>query len=290
MAPLVVATSITVGRFAVSVPVLSSATPRILPSASSAAPPLTNAPSLLAAPIAATTVTGTEIAKAHGEAATSTTRARSIQVAGSPSTLPSTAISAAAIMTPGTSGLAMRSAKRWEAPLRDCSASTMRTMRASELSSAVVVTSTSSTPVPLIDPANTSSPGPASTGTDSPVMAETSSAVRPCPMMPSVATRSPGLTSIRSPIRNSVGATTISVPSRSTVASSGTSDNSARSPRRVRASEYSSSPSLMENRKASMAASPTSPRITAPTAAMVIRVPTPILPLASRVRVDGTKV
>ncbi|SKZ98084.1 Uncharacterised protein [Mycobacteroides abscessus subsp. abscessus] len=121
-------------------------------------------------------------------------------------------------------------------------------------------------------------------------MAETSSEVRPWRTMPSVATRSPGLTSIRSPIRKSAVATVFSPPSRSTVASSGTSDNSARSPRRVRASEYSSRPSLMENRKASMAASPTSPRITAPTAAMVISVPTPILPFASRVRVDGTKV
>ena len=46
----------------------------------------------------------------------------------------------------------------------------------------------------------------------------------------------------------------------------------------------------MENRNASIAASPTSPRITAPTAAMVISVPTPILPLASRFRVVGTKV
>ena len=46
----------------------------------------------------------------------------------------------------------------------------------------------------------------------------------------------------------------------------------------------------MENRNASMAASPTSPRIVAPMAAMVISVPTPILPLASRRSVEGTKV
>ena len=122
----------------------------------------------------------------------------------------------------------------------------MRTIRASELSSAVVLTSTSSTPVPLIDPANTSPPGPASTGTDSPVIAETSSAVRPVRITPSVAMRSPGLTTIRSPTRSCAGASTTSRPSRSTVASSGTSDSSARSPRRVRASEYSSKPSLTE--------------------------------------------
>ncbi len=288
--PSVVATSTTAGWLRVRVPVLSSATPRTRPRASRAAPPLTSTPCLLAAPIAATTVTGMEIASAHGEAATSTTRARSIQVPGSPNKLPRPAMSAAAIMTPGTRGLAMRSARRWLAPLRDCSASTIRTIRARELSSAVVVTSTSSTPVPLIDPANTSLPGLASTGTDSPVIAETSSAVRPVRITPSVAMRSPGLTSIRSPTRSSEGATTVSLPSRSTVASSGTRDSSARKPRRVRAREYSSRPSLMENRKASIAASPTSPRITAPTAAMVIRVPTPILPLTSRFSVEGTKV
>ena len=46
----------------------------------------------------------------------------------------------------------------------------------------------------------------------------------------------------------------------------------------------------MENRNASMAASPTSPRITAPTAAMVISVPTPIWPRTNRRSVDGTNV
>ncbi|WP_157561303.1 HAD-IC family P-type ATPase, partial [Mycobacterium sp. E802] len=64
VAPLVVATSMTVGALAVRVPVLSSAIVRTAPRASSAAPPLTKTPSLLAAPIAATTVTGTEIANA----------------------------------------------------------------------------------------------------------------------------------------------------------------------------------------------------------------------------------
>ncbi|SKY38851.1 Uncharacterised protein [Mycobacteroides abscessus subsp. abscessus] len=110
--PPVAAISTTAGLFAVSVPVLSSATSRTRPIASSAAPPLTSTPSLLAAPIAATTVTGTEIASAHGEAATSTTSARSIQVTGSPKSAPITAMAVAAIMMPGTSGLAILSAKR----------------------------------------------------------------------------------------------------------------------------------------------------------------------------------
>ncbi|WP_423203276.1 HAD-IC family P-type ATPase, partial [Mycobacterium intracellulare] len=73
VAPLAVATSMTVGRLAVNVPVLSRAIPPIVPRVSSAAPPLMSTPSLEAAPMAATTDTGTAMASAHGEAATSTT-------------------------------------------------------------------------------------------------------------------------------------------------------------------------------------------------------------------------
>ncbi|CPB29982.1 Uncharacterised protein [Mycobacterium tuberculosis] len=50
------------------------------------------------------------------------------------------------------------------------------------------------------------------------MIAETSRAVRPARMMPSVARRSPGLTIIWSPTCNSVEATMVSVPSRRTVA------------------------------------------------------------------------
>ena len=46
----------------------------------------------------------------------------------------------------------------------------------------------------------------------------------------------------------------------------------------------------MEYRNASAAASATSPRMTAPTAAIVISVPTPILPFPSRFNVPGTNV
>ena len=63
-----------------------------VPSASSAAPPLITNPAWVAAPIAANTVTGTAIANAHGDAATSTTSARSIHTPGSPNSDPTTAI------------------------------------------------------------------------------------------------------------------------------------------------------------------------------------------------------
>lgn len=58
----------------------------------------------------------------------------------------------------------------------------------------------------------------------------------------------------------------------------------------MRAVAYSSKPSLIENRNASVAASPSSPSATAPSAAMVIRVPTPTRPSASRLRLEGTNV
>ncbi len=230
-------TSTTVGRLRVNVPVLSNATVRTPPSASRAAPPLTSAPPRVAAPMAETTVTGTEIANAHGEAATSTTRARSIHTSGSPSAAPSTAMSTAATITPGTNGRAIRSANRCPAPLRACSTSTIRTTRASELSSVPALTATSRTPVPLTVPANTSEPGPTSTGMDSPVTAESSRALCPDTTTPSVATRSPGRINRVSPGTSSSGATSRSRPSRSTVARAGTRSNSARNPRRVRATE-----------------------------------------------------
>ena len=226
----IVATSITAGWLRVRVPVLSSAIVRTRPRVSRAAPPLIRMPRRLAAPIEATVVTGTEIANAHGEAATTITSARCSHSIGSPSRNPATTVSVAAIRMPGTSGLAIRSASRWVSPLRDCSASTMCTIRANELSSARAVTSISRTPEPLIDPAKTCSPGPTSIGIDSPVIAEVSSAVRPVLTTPSVASRSPGRTTIRSPTTRPSGAITTSRPLRRTVASRGTRSSSARNP------------------------------------------------------------
>ena len=91
---------------------------RIVPSCSKASPDLITTPNFDADPTALITVTGTAIANAHGDAATSTTSARSIHVHGSPTTRPNSATSAAAISTAGTSGRAIRSASRARSPLR----------------------------------------------------------------------------------------------------------------------------------------------------------------------------
>ena len=117
-------TAATSGSLRVRVPVLSNATNRMLPKRSKAAPDLMITPNLLAEPIAEMTVTGTAIARAHGEAATSTTSARSVHVSGSPISRPSSAMSADRISTPGTSGRAIRSASRARSPFRACACST----------------------------------------------------------------------------------------------------------------------------------------------------------------------
>ena len=67
----------TVGSLRVSVPVLSTAMWWMVPKRSKTAPDLMITPNRLAEPIAATTVSGTEIASAHGDAATSTTSSAS---------------------------------------------------------------------------------------------------------------------------------------------------------------------------------------------------------------------
>ena len=214
-------------------------------------------PNLVAAPIAETTVTGTAIASAQGLAATRTTRARVIQVSGSPSRDPSTPTRTARTITPGTSGRAIRSAIRARSPFSAWACSTSSTIVVSELSVPAAVASTSSTPALLIAPADTASPGATSTGIDSPVIAEVSRLDRPERTSPSVATRSPGRTSSTSPTAISLAGTEAEVPSRSTVAVSGTSFSSARSPPQARSIALSSRASAIEKRNASAAASST---------------------------------
>jgi len=65
---------------------------------------------------------------------------------------------------------------------------------------------------------NTASPGPLSTGIDSPVSMLSSNEDPPSTMVPSVGTFSPGLTTIRSPTETSSIGVATSTPSRSTEA------------------------------------------------------------------------
>ena len=166
--------AVTVGSLRVRVPVLSMATRPIAPSRSNAAPDFTTTPKRLAAPMAEITVTGTEMASAHGEAATSTTSARVIHSTGSPSREPMIATAAASTSTPGTSGRATRSAMRARSPFSACASSTRRTTAVRELSSPGAVAVTDIGAPTAMTPAMISSPAATSTGIDSPVTDEES--------------------------------------------------------------------------------------------------------------------
>ena len=79
----------------------------------------------------------------------------------------------------------------------------MRIMRATVESAATRVTFTSTSPSPLSVPAKTSSPGPFSTGTLSPVMGLWSMLLLPAATAPSMGTRSAGRTRTTSPMATS---------------------------------------------------------------------------------------
>ena len=253
--PGAASTAVTVGWLRVRVPVLSTARWRIPPRRSKAAPDLMTTPNRLAAPIAETTVTGTAMASAQGEAATNTTRARVIHSSGSPSRDPRAATSTARMSTPGTRGFAIRSASRARSPFSAWACSTRCTMVVRELSVPAAVASISRAPAVLIDPAETVSPGPTSTGMDSPVIAEVSRELRPVRTIPSVATRSPGRTTSTCPGRRSLASTSTVAPPARMVAVSGTSFSRARRPARARSMALSSRASAMEYRNARAAAS-----------------------------------
>ena len=80
----------------------------------------------------------------------------------------------------------------------------------------------------LTHPPTTASPGPTSTGTDSPVIIAVSTALWPLTTTPSVAIFIPGRTTNRSPTRSAEMSMLASVPSRSTSTSLGACASRAR--------------------------------------------------------------
>ena len=269
--------AVTVGSLRVRVPVLSMATRPIAPSRSNAAPDFTTTPKRLAAPMAEITVTGTEMASAHGEAATSTTRARVIHSTGSPSREPMIATTAASTSTPGTNGRAMRSAMRARSPFSAWASSTRRTTAVRELSSPGAVAVTVIGAPTAMTPAMISSPAATSTGIDSPVTDEESTVAWASSSKESVGTRPPAGTANRMPGRISRAGMVRREPQSGsiTVAVSGMRESSERRPRRARSIALSSRASEMEYRNARAAASATYPRRTAPMALMVMSRPMP---------------
>ncbi len=94
---------------------------------------------------------------------------------------------------------AKRSTKVWDGARCACACSTRWMMRASVVSRRNCVTRTSRAPRPLMLPANTSSPGPLSTGSDSPVTGAWLTALTPSMTTPSSGSFSPGFTMMTEP-------------------------------------------------------------------------------------------
>jgi len=149
-------------------------------------------------------------------------------VTGLPVSNQTASVATARPMTTGTKIADTRSAKRWTCALPFWASSTRRAICASCVSAPIRVARTNSRPPTLTVAPMTSSPGRTSSGTDSPVSSEASTAELPSTTTPSVATFSPGRTMKTSlTVSCAVGIRT-SVPSRSTATSLAPISNKAR--------------------------------------------------------------
>ncbi len=181
--------SCSVIRPVVSVPVLSRITARTRPADSSACALLTSTPSSAPRPTAASRAVGVARPSAHGQATTRTaTAALAAAAAGQPAPSQKPSVTTARVIAQGTNTAAIRSASRCAAALLASAWLTSRVIWASTVSAPTRVARTSSRPLMLTDAPVTSSPGPTSAGTDSPVSRDASTAERPPVTTPSVAT------------------------------------------------------------------------------------------------------
>jgi hypothetical protein len=128
------------------------------------------------------------------------TATAAVKAAPAPLPVPSQnpSVATARPITIGTKMPEIRSASRCTAALPVCASSTSLAIWASCVSPPTRVARTTSRPPALTVAPTTASPGPTSTGIDSPVSIEASMAEVPCSITPSVATFSPGRTTNRS--------------------------------------------------------------------------------------------
>ena len=218
--------SVTAGWPLVIVPVLSSTTTLTLPARSSASEVRNRMP--ISAPLPVPTMTAVGVASpiAHGQATTSTaTELTSARVkvvmseligSGGPKKYQPRNVSAAIPSTTGTKMAETWSASFWIGALLPCASSTRRMICASAVSRPTFVASNLSRPSLLSVAPITGSPGFFSTGSDSPVSIDSSTAERPSTTTPSTGIFSPGRTSTTSPTRTSSTGISSSVPSRTT--------------------------------------------------------------------------
>ncbi len=237
-APSSATTSTRVIRPVVSVPVLSRTTVSTFRVDSSTCGPRMRIPSWAPRPVPAIRAVGVARPSAHGQAMTRTETAATKAVDGSPSsTSQATKVSAARPRTRGTNTAETRSARRCTGALPSWAASTRRPIRARRVSAPTRVARTTSRPPALTVAPRTVSPGPTSTGTDSPVSIDSSTAEEPSSTAPSVATFSPGRTTKRVPGRSAETGTRCS---RSWPSASGSSTDASSAP--ASASARSASP------------------------------------------------
>ena len=121
-------------------------------------------------------------------------------------------------MTTGTKTPATWSASLAMGALEEAASSTRAIIWARVVSSPTRVARKVKEPDLLMDAAATRSPGPFSTGMDSPVRADSSTEDAPSVTTPSTGRDCPGRTTMRSPTTTSSTGTSISEPSRTTVA------------------------------------------------------------------------
>ena len=218
-------------------PVLSKTTVSIDARRSSGSPPLISTPAAAPRPLATITAVGTASPIAHGQAmintATAAVSARTND-ASSGTVIQAAHVAMARLMTVGTKTAEIRSARRWMGACDPCASFISLTIRASMLSPPTVVAVTSNAPAVLTVAPITRSPGFFSTGNDSPVSIDSSTAPAPLRTSPSTGKRSPGRTSTMSPCRTLAMGTSVSRPSRRTLAVEGCSFASCRSARVVR--------------------------------------------------------
>jgi len=121
-------------------------------------------------------------------------------------------------ITTGTKTAVTWSAKAWIGTRVPCACSTMRTICERNVSAPTLVAWMVSRPPWFTVAPITASPGPLSTGIDSPVAMDSSTVLSPLRMTPSVGILSPGRTNSVSPTRTCASGTRYSCPSTSTVA------------------------------------------------------------------------
>ncbi len=169
---------------------------------------------------------------AHGHAIMTTDTAATSALANAgcgPKTIHPTNDKIATAMTAGTNQAETWSASRWIGARLRCASDTIATMRASTVSPPTFSARMTSEPLPFTVPPISCAPVAFSTGTDSPVTIDSSTALRPSSTAPSTGTRPPGFTRSRSPTCTSSSGTSTSPPSSlSRVARGGARPNRAR--------------------------------------------------------------